>query len=93
MGKDLFRYKGMKRILTLITCLTLIQTAAIIMQAEWLSEGRNRTVQREGHYLPFSGDQLFPHRFYRPARGDGGATENRLSIRRPDRSRFEEKFS
>lgn len=38
MGKDLFRYKGMKRILTLITCLTLIQTAAIIMQAEWLSE-------------------------------------------------------
>lgn len=38
MGKDLFRYKGMKRILTVITCLTLIQTAAIIMQAEWLSE-------------------------------------------------------
>lgn len=38
MGKDLFRYKGMKRILTLITCLTMIQTAAIIMQAEWLSE-------------------------------------------------------
>ncbi|MEC2310218.1 thiol reductant ABC exporter subunit CydD [Bacillus atrophaeus] len=38
MGKDLFLYKGMKRILTMITVLTLIQTAAIIMQAEWLSE-------------------------------------------------------
>ncbi|QOQ54949.1 thiol reductant ABC exporter subunit CydD [Bacillus amyloliquefaciens] len=38
MGKDLFLYKGMKRILAIITGLTIIQTAAIILQAEWLSQ-------------------------------------------------------
>ncbi|MEC1927175.1 thiol reductant ABC exporter subunit CydD, partial [Bacillus amyloliquefaciens] len=38
MGKDLFLYKGMKRILAIITGLTIIQTAAIILQAEWLNQ-------------------------------------------------------
>lgn len=38
MGKDLFLYKGMKRILAIITGLTIIQTASIILQAEWLNQ-------------------------------------------------------
>ncbi|WP_249652148.1 hypothetical protein, partial [Lysinibacillus sp. D4A1_S13] len=38
MGKDLFLYKGMKRILAIITGLAIIQTAAIILQAEWWSQ-------------------------------------------------------
>lgn len=42
MGKDLLQYKGMKRILAVLTVLTCMQGAAIIMQAEWLAEAVTR---------------------------------------------------
>ncbi|GIN65395.1 thiol reductant ABC exporter subunit CydD [Bacillus sonorensis] len=47
MGKDLFQYKGMKRILAVLTMLTLMQGAAIIMQAEWLAEAVTRLFNGE----------------------------------------------
>ncbi|KAA6451184.1 thiol reductant ABC exporter subunit CydD [Bacillus swezeyi] len=47
MGKDLFQYKGMKQILAVLTVLTCIQAAAIIMQAEWLAEAVTRLFNGE----------------------------------------------
>ncbi|WFA07593.1 thiol reductant ABC exporter subunit CydD [Bacillus sp. HSf4] len=42
MGKELFQYKGIKRILALLAVLTCIQAAAVIMQAEWLAQAVTR---------------------------------------------------
>ncbi|MDA1476837.1 thiol reductant ABC exporter subunit CydD [Bacillus changyiensis] len=47
MGKDLFQYKGIKRILAVLTGLTLIQSVTIIMQAEWLAEAVTRLFNGE----------------------------------------------
>lgn len=47
MGKDLFQYKGIKRILAVLTALTLLQGAAIILQAEWLAEAVTRLFNGE----------------------------------------------
>lgn len=47
MGKDLFQYKGMKRVLAVLTVLTCVQGAAIIMQAEWLAEAVTRLFNGE----------------------------------------------
>lgn len=67
MGKDLLQYKGMKRILAVLTVLTCMQGAAIIMQAEWLAEAVTRLFngERVGSLFPliilFTAASLFRH--------------------------------
>ena len=67
MGKDLLQYKGMKRILAVLTVLTCMQGAAIIMQAEWLAEAVTRLFngERVGSLFPllilFTAAFLFRH--------------------------------
>lgn len=92
MGKDLFLYKGMKRILAIITGLTIIQTAAIILQAEWLSQAVTGLFNGK-RIASLSGYRLFPACVFGPACGNRGPAENRVPICRANRRRLKKKIS
>lgn len=64
MGKDLLQYKGMKRILAVLTVLTCMQGAAIIMQAEWLAEAVTRLFNGERVGSLFPSSHLIYRRFF-----------------------------
>ena len=63
MGKDLLQYKGMKRILAVLTVLTCMQGAAIIMQAEWLAEAVTRLLTENASVRSFRCSSYLPPLF------------------------------